>query len=114
MSISHSDQVRHHRSEFLDAWNRHPSDQTFLSFLDKVLAIARIDRAAAVAVYACVASVMFTPSLDEDPLRAEILAVAGDLETGHPTSTRHTPQYLDELVEELRSRQGSGPLSHPR
>jgi hypothetical protein len=102
MPISHSDRLRHHRSAFLVAWDRHPKDQTFVDFLDEVLVIAKVEGSAAVEVYACVASLMFVTGLDEDPLRAEILAVAGDLESGHPTSARHTPEYLEALVEELR------------
>lgn len=48
-----------------------------------------------------IASTMFLPGIDRDPLREEITIVAGDLETGNPCSPIHTWKYLRTLVEEL-------------
>lgn len=47
-----------------------------------------------------IASTMFMPGLDDDPLREEILIVSGDLETGRP-HTKHSWAYLTELIDEL-------------
>ena len=56
------------------------------------------------------AAAMFVEGVDDDPLREEITIVAGDLETGQPTDTRHTWHYLSALIDELGPR-GRGELS---
>lgn len=47
-----------------------------------------------------IASTMFMPGLDDDPLREEILIVSGDLETGQP-HPKHSWAYLTNLIDEL-------------
>ena len=52
-----------------------------------------------------IVATMFVSGVDNDPLRAEIVQVAGDLETGQPTATKHTWAHLLELVDELEASQ---------
>lgn len=103
MSRTYLQHIRDRRATFIGSWSERPTDQTFVGFLDLLIAILRADGSNAIDVYACIASLMFVPGLDDEPLRAEIMVVAGDLETGEPAAPKHTPDYLRGLIDELRT-----------
>lgn len=50
-----------------------------------------------------IADTMFTPGVDDDPLREEITIVAGALEAGNHYP-KHSWNYLSKLIDELGDR----------
>ncbi len=94
------DQAQALLDEFVQEWPKQPTkafEELTTKLLNGVLEGEFSHQVAA----RCIASTTFIFGVDDDPLREEIIIVAGDLETGLPTDARHTWNYLTTLVQEL-------------
>lgn len=87
--------------EFEVAW-KSGRPEAFSEFVEAILSHRAAGFVSSFDAARYVAGSMFVPGIDDDPLRAEIVALAGSLETQDQAEAQHVWERLNDLVEELR------------